>query len=86
MSYVLGTATERANRVVLEPAEIRLRMQRVKDAQKSFLLVTKPENRPAYDTYVDDVRYNLQNYIRIEEVKSKIDGGNSASANQQWAN
>lgn len=82
LSYVLGDDVVRANRIVLSRNEIKVRAQRVKMAQMGFLLVTSPENRPDYDAYVADVRFVLQNGVRIKLEPIIVDEDGSSDENQ----
>lgn len=58
-SYVLGTATEREQLKILSSDEVGTRIKELKANQLGFVKVNKPENKPAYDEFVQDI---LQSY------------------------
>lgn len=66
LSFVLGNAAERANRVILSRNEIKRRLKHVKENRNKFIRATQPENQPGYADFVFDVKHAIQNRIQIK--------------------
>lgn len=68
-SYVFGTEAERESLTILPRDEIKVRLKQAKATRTGFIMVTKPENKPAFEKFQLDVLnlFNGSVVVKTEE-------------------